>query len=476
MSLDARSVKTGGGTSLTDGQSAVAADVDTDMVTIFNRLNGQIGNDQIVTSAAIGYAKLNLTGLVVDADMTTGTLLNRSVNASAAIALTKLDDISATDDAHDDTTTPGDSSAHTLPTTASGELQQIRYAVERLGLGVAASRYDATGTREAPFWGDLPARGMQRIPGINGTVTSGLPVGWTNVNTATLAQEAADAADGLAGKGRAIKITAAGSANEGISYTLSGLKESTRYFIAALVKATSGDTARLDCTGGDATSSFRNFTADVTATTWTWAYGVVQTDATPTDIVVRVLAAADTDVVWVADVQYGECSAVPQSPRVAVIANRVAAIAGTAITGGITDAGLDTNYQFVDDGTLDLDLTVYVPGDGYYIEVAADVNVEETSGSAAAKNVFTWRLYRSVAGAALAFVRERTISIDHDGTDSTANAVADSMVYIVTNPTPGASYRFAVAGTQSGGTPTFTPQNGTVGSSSLTIKVLPYGA
>jgi hypothetical protein len=102
MSLDTRSVKTGGGTSLTDGQNAVAADVDTDMVTVFNRLNGQIGNDQIVTAAGIAYAKLNLATSIVNADVSASaaiaysklnlatSILNADVSASAAIAYSKL--------------------------------------------------------------------------------------------------------------------------------------------------------------------------------------------------------------------------------------------------------------------------------------------------------------------------------------------------------------------------------------------------
>jgi hypothetical protein len=470
-----RNTKTGGSTAVTAGQVFNAADINADMDTLFAKFDAGIVSADLSASAGITVGQLSISGAITSAMITDATIVAGDLSATAGVSFTQLDDISATDAAHDDTTTPGDSATHVLPTTGSGELQQIRYAVERLGLGVAASRYDATGTREAPFWGDLPARGMQRIPGINGVVSSGLPSGWTNVATATLAQEAADAADGLAGKGRAIKITAAGSANEGMSYTLSGLKESTRYFIAALLKATSGDTARLDCTGGDATSSFRNFTADVTATTWTWAYGIVQTDATPTSIVVRVLAASDTDVVWVADVQYGECAAPPISARVAVVEQRIAATAGTAIDGATTTAGFDTNYQVIDDGTLTLDLTVYVPGDGYYIKVTADLNGGQTAGSSGTNFIVTWRLYQSVAAAALAAARTRELKDPHDGGDSQTPFFADSLVYIVKNPTPGASYRFAIAATVSGAAQTLTPQKGSVGSSALTIEVLPYG-
>jgi hypothetical protein len=474
MALITKNTKTGGGTDITAGQVFNAADLNTDMNTVVNLANGNIDNDNIKSAAAIAYSKLNLSSSITSSDLVDGTIVNADVNASAAIALTKCDDISATDDAHDDTTTPGTSASHTLPTTLSGELQQMRYAVERLGLGVAASRYDATGTREAPFWGDLPARGMQRLPGFNGVTVAGLPSGWTNVATATLAQEAADAADGLAGKGRAIKITAAGSANEGISFTLSGLKESTVYFVAALMKATAADTARLDVTGGDATSSFRNFTADVTATTWTWAYGLVATDSTPTSLVVRCLAAADTDIVWVADVQYGECSAVPQVPRVAVVEQLVASTTGTEITGSTTDAGLDTNFQFVDNGSTDLDLTVYIPGDGYYVKVSADYTMRETSSQTGNPQYLKVRLYQSINGGALASVREIMSSTGHTGTTE-QTWFNGSLTWIIKAPVPGQSYRYALAATiDTASSSNVTPQLGNVGSSSLTVAVQPY--
>jgi hypothetical protein len=476
MATIARGSKTGGGTDFNTGQAMKSAEFNTDFNTVYNEFNGSISNANISASAAIAYSKLNLTGLVVNGDLTDGTLLNAKINASADITATKIGDISATDDAHDDTTTPGDSASHTLPTTLQGELQQLRYAIERQALGLASGRFDATGTIEATFWGDLPARGMTSLPGFNGVVTSGLPSGWTNVNTATLAQEAADAADGLAGKGRAIKITAAGSANEGISYTLSGLKESTQYWFGALVKATTGDTVKMTVTGADATSSFRDLTVTTTSTTWTWIHGVVKTDATPTSLVVSVLAAADTDIVWVADVQYGECAAVPISTgRVAVVEQQIASTAGTTIDGATTDAGLDTNYQFIDDGTLDLDKTVYVPGDGYYIKVTADITVGQVAGSSGPQELFRWRIYQSVAGAALASVRQHTPQSDHDGSDSTDSVLTDSLVWIVKNPTPGASYRYALAGTKVSGNATYKPQRDGTDSSALTIEVIPYG-
>ena len=473
MAVVTKSTKQGGTTDLQSGQSAVVADVNTDMNTLFNLVNGNIDNDNIKASAGIVYSKLSLASSITSSDLVDGTIVNGDVNASADITLTKLADYSASATEVATATDPGVSNSESLATTLTGEIERLRYAIERQALGIDAARFDATGTIESTYWGDLPARDLRWLPGFNGIVTSGLPSGWTNVNTATLAQEAADAADKTAGKGRAIKITAAGSANEGISYTLSGLKASTRYFFAAIVKATSGDTVRFVVTGGDATSSFRDFTNTSTSTSWTILRGVVQTDSTPTNLVVKVDTGADTDIVWVAGVAYGECSASPAAfPRVAVVEQRVATTAGTAITGGITDSGLDTNYQFVDDGTLDLDLTVYVPGDGYYIKVTADWTIRETTSESGSQNKLNTRLYQSVNGAAMAGVRDGVQTAAHSGAEK--KSFVGSLTWIVKNPNPGQSYRYALAATKSGGTATMTPQEGNEGSSSLTIQVLPY--
>ena len=473
MALITKSTKQGGTTELQAGQSAVPEDINTDMNTVFNLANGNIDNANISAGAAIAYSKLNLSGAIQSADIAAGAIVDSDINASADITQTKIGDISATDAAHDDTTTPGDSSSHTLPTTLSGELQQLRYAVERIALGVGAVRYDATGTEEYTFWGDRPARNMVWLPGFNGVVTSGLPSGWSNVATATLAQEAADAADATAGKGRAIKITAAGSANEGMSYTLSGLKASTRYLIVAIAKATSGDTAKLTTTGADATSSFRNITATTTATAWTPLYGVIQTDATPTNIVINCLAAADTDIVWFAHVGYAECAATPLAPRVAVPAFMEATTAGTVITGATTDAGLDTNYQFIDNGSTDLDLTVYVPGDGYYIR-ARGVACAEADSSGSNNVSFSPRLYMGVNGGALSAVRNAG-EYRRGGGNNNIERFSIPLEHLVLAPTPGASYRFALAAT-AGGSPSVAPQK-TAGSghSTLIVEVLPYG-
>jgi len=52
--------------------------------------DGTITNDDINASAAIAYSKLNLSGSITSSDITNGTIVNEDINASAAIALSKL--------------------------------------------------------------------------------------------------------------------------------------------------------------------------------------------------------------------------------------------------------------------------------------------------------------------------------------------------------------------------------------------------
>ena len=69
MALIAKNTKTGGGTGIAAGQVFNAADLNTDMDTAFNAINGNLDNANIATGAAIAYAKLNLSGadLLIDA-------------------------------------------------------------------------------------------------------------------------------------------------------------------------------------------------------------------------------------------------------------------------------------------------------------------------------------------------------------------------------------------------------------------------
>ena len=63
---------------------------DTGTVTSTMLLDGTILNADVNASAAIAYSKLNLNGTITSADLVDGTIVNADINASAAIDWTKL--------------------------------------------------------------------------------------------------------------------------------------------------------------------------------------------------------------------------------------------------------------------------------------------------------------------------------------------------------------------------------------------------
>jgi hypothetical protein len=63
---------------------------DTGTVTSTMLLDGTILNADVNASAAVAYSKLNLTGAIVNADITNDTITNAKINTAAGIALSKL--------------------------------------------------------------------------------------------------------------------------------------------------------------------------------------------------------------------------------------------------------------------------------------------------------------------------------------------------------------------------------------------------
>ena len=150
MGTITRGTKAAGGTDFVDNTDALASEVNTDFNTVYAEFNGNI------------------------ADV--------NVDASAGIDPTKIDDFSASASEAATATDPGISDSESLATDLSDELERIRYAIERLSLGVDAVRNNAGGATTT-YWGDLPARGPNLI--FNGQFhlfssgTSSAPDGWT---------------------------------------------------------------------------------------------------------------------------------------------------------------------------------------------------------------------------------------------------------------------------------------------------------
>ena len=74
---------------IADG-TIVAGDLADGAVTSAKILDGTIVNADINASAAIAYSKLSLNGTITSADIVDGTIVNADINSSAAIALSKL--------------------------------------------------------------------------------------------------------------------------------------------------------------------------------------------------------------------------------------------------------------------------------------------------------------------------------------------------------------------------------------------------
>lgn len=117
--------------------------------------------------------------------------------------------------------------------------------------------------------------------------TSAVPDEWTLEGTPTVAYDTVDTGYG----DFAVKFTASGAGDEGINQTLTHLKASTNYQVFARVKVTAGDTASLITTGATT-----NINEDSTSTSWEDITGQFTTDASGTDVVIKLVASADTDV------------------------------------------------------------------------------------------------------------------------------------------------------------------------------------
>lgn len=419
MAVIQRPTKSGGGRSYTSGQTILASEVNADFDDIYNEFGGNIANANISGSAAIALAKLAAT-----ADRTTA----------------------------DD---PGSSPSGSAASNVGDEVEQLRYAIERLALGIDAVRED--GGTSTTYWFDLPARGSNLVRNPLFVVQTGgagtAPDGWAalaaGVPGTTCALGAKAAADG---DGPMLNCVAT-AANEGIRQTLDGLKASTRYLAVAVVKPSVG-TVDLTVGSADATSAFESFTAVSAGTTRQVLKGVFQTDATPTNITLDIASNANLDAWQLHAVGVFECSAdplVPLGPLVVHQSDATNTSAHYTAAAPVAAPGLD--------------ITVRVPGPNYGIRVQSAICCTNPSSfTRGIKGVLT----ESKDGAAASSVRTAVVDIH-----STNSAGQFNLDYFLSNPTPGSSYRYRVTGQ---GTVSDISSNGPSGQeSTLTVELVRMG-
>jgi hypothetical protein len=412
------------------------------------------GGTEFVTATDILAAEVNGDFNALFTEMS--NIEDDNVAAAANIVTTKIGDSSATDAAHATTTTPGDSSAQTKPTTLEGEIQQIRHVIERLTLGLDAEREAGSGT-VSTFWGDLPARGANLIHNPHFVVQSGgagtAPDQWTQEGTPTTsAITAKTAAEGDA----AVLQIVSDAANEGVSQTLDGLKASTKYLVLAVVKDDGSSTCTLKTENGNAAGSFRDI--GVTSSgggSVEILKGVVETDSTPTSLKVSVESDTSGDDFEIHFVGLYECNA-------DIIADK-----GPMIVHATDSTQTPNLYPSASTfaAVPGLDLTIYVPGPGYAIDVQAIVMGEANTGA----DGLVVQLLEDVNGGG--DVAVTTVAAPSNGT--TATPICVPIRYVKTNPTPGVSYAYSLQGSAVG---TATADSngqyeGVVSQSSLTVEL-----
>lgn len=346
MATISRGAKQGSsGTDLEDNQTILSAELNADFNTIVNEINGQLDEDNILA----------------------GAITNTSINATANIAETKIDDISATAAAQQTTADPGagDTSNRNLATSLQAEIQQLRRAILRLGVGTSANNGAAEG--EAG-WYDFPPSGRNLIQNGLFTITDdrasgaptdpSLPVGWNEI----IGDEtwALTTATGL-GDAQAVRVSGSGSAGAGATQTLAGLKPGARYLIGCEALATTG-TFALTTTGADTSSDFPNLNLTRAVSSLGRVVGIVQTQSPIADLVVNLTAQSAGHDVTFANVFAYECAQSRTKPQ----GRHTYRMSFTGASGQT----IGTTWANVTDGTDALSVTV-MPVQGCQIRAKA---------------------------------------------------------------------------------------------------------
>jgi hypothetical protein len=325
-----------------------------DAGTIARVTKSATGTTEFGASSVLSSTELNGDFNVIVNEIN-GNLSNANVVSGADITTTKVGDESATAAAQDADTTPGDYTSRSLPTTLSGEIQTLRYKLSQ-AMGVQpCTRVNGSGSQDVG-WVDLPVNGPNLVANASFAIdddANGIPDPWAGVGAS--AGGLVSSASTAEGFGNIWTIT--GDDNEGVSYTFDELKGSTRYLIHVRASLTSGD-ADITTTGADAASEWRNIDLDLSGSAFADYCAVIDTDATPTNIVVSILGDGATFIGAVRDFGVYELSAIPRANK------RYYQIETDADSGHAFPDGVDT--------ATDATLTVLVPDIGYVVKVTAD--------------------------------------------------------------------------------------------------------
>jgi len=396
MATVSRGTKAYGGTAYQSSKTLLASELEADFNPIISEINGNLEDVNVKTGANIDPSKIG----------------DHSVSAAEMFTVAST----------------GDSESASLATTLEGELERIRYAIERLSIGYASTgshavRKNATIATTAS-WAEPPVRAHNLATNGGFDVwdyTAGLPLRWAQIGSCAITQQATIVTEGT---GKMIRITASAAAVEGISQTFASLKSSTKYM--AICRAKSGAAtyeARMEVTGAITSGGYQGIATtncQTTAAAFTTLSCVFQTDATPTNIVVRLVINADAgaDFVDFDNFALYELNDYP-------IAN-----GGNVVVRSASAAALTYTAAAEIDTTLKAEVTV--PGPGYQILVTASLPF---LNGAVGSTTMEARLKEN---GSVVQMLPQTVPV------SAANSV--SIEYAVQNPTPGTTYTYTLFG------------------------------
>lgn len=416
-----RCAKAAGGTDFSDSTVALASEVNCDFNTIYTLVNGSLDADNLSASS------------VGTSEITDLSIVNIDVSNSAAIDVSKLaqtagqldadivGDYAADPNELVLVTDPGETGSESLPTHLEEEIERLRYAIKRLGLGEEL----AFGTKS---WIDPPAQTKRNLiyagtfEHTNGTGSLSAdpndpPGGWTLSNTPQFTYAAVPVAEG---SGVEVTITAGGATDEGMQQTLSGLKANHDYLLLARVEPGTG-TCSVRTTGGGTNVS--QTSASGTGSYETLA-GVFTTDGTPADVVVLVEADADGDVCSVRSVAAYELS--PDSLEEARPAFLTSSTTSTTTCDG-------TSYGSGNCSGL-LSLSYTPPAPGYALVVTGTVQMRSNTSS----EECLARLYDGSSQ-----LDEKALT--HSDASGGANLIGSlALQHIESNPAPGTTITYQI--------------------------------
>ncbi len=385
-----RATKDNGTTAWVTGDTINQTDLETDHTAITDQLDGNIEDVNVSASADIQASKL-LAGSITDtqisgsADIAISKLLQTAgaADGSAGLDADIVQSYAASDAEYTTVTDPLDSTATpSIPAHLEDEWERSRFASKRYGPGIATRVGDGTA---GAAWFDGEIIGGNLVPNGSFLDNNVTPLGCT-VTGAPATQELTTL-DVDEGFGSFLNIAdtsgGGGAETDGLSWTMSGLRDGTLYLIEVRVLNTTAE-VNLTTTGAIATGSFvdlalqTNSTTDAhpasQATDWQTMAGLIETKSDGTDIVIKLNPSATTYEFGTA---YVGCYEVAGSRDFETTGRehkhtRSGNITLTATSESATVATIETDTR----------LSVTVPGDGYQISVFGNMTNGTTTRTA----------------------------------------------------------------------------------------------